>query len=48
MASNESKRKYDDKEYRVSTVTSKRRRPFGNYNDDDGDNNDDNDNDSNV
>jgi hypothetical protein len=46
MASNESKRKYDDKEDRVSRVTSKRRRSFGNYNDDDGDNNDDSDNDS--
>jgi hypothetical protein len=46
MASNESKRKYDDKEDRVSRVTSKRRRSFDNYNDDDGDNNDDSDNDS--
>jgi hypothetical protein len=46
MASNERKRKYDDKEDRVSTVTSKRWRPFGNYNDDDSDNNNDSDNDS--
>jgi hypothetical protein len=42
MASKENKCKYDDEEDRVSTATSKRQRPFSDYNDDDdSDNNDD-------